>query len=248
MKIAICFSGQMRTGVQTEPNIKRYIGDLLPICDFFVHTWDHQSPPSAAGTLVPVDKSVFADFYRLYNPKSMTVDEYLPKRAPDNIWGGYRIDTATGKKYVSMFESIYKANELKKLYEKNNSFVYDYVVRIRTDSIFHQDKSLRADIAELFNKTMTNPDNFIIAYHKGVNENKVEDIFWLAKSPTMDKLAEFYEYRANIGNEDDWQVQMANWVKNDLKLVYHGLPNSNIKLLRVDNSGFDPLNYDAIPV
>jgi hypothetical protein len=86
----------------------------------------------------------------------------------------------------------------------------------------------------------------MIAYHKGVIENKVEDIFWLAKSPTMDKLAEFYEHCAT--NENDWQVQMADWVKNDLKLAYHGLQNSNIRLLRVDNSDLDPLNYDAIPV
>jgi hypothetical protein len=246
MKIALCFSGQIRTGVQTEPNIKRYIGDLLPICDFFVHTWDHQSPPHKAGDLMPVDKSVFADFYRLYNPRSMTVEEYLPKRAPDKTWGGLRVDAATGKKYLSMFESIYKANELKRLYEKSNGFVYDYVVRIRTDLIFHQDKSLRADIAELFGKTMTTLDNFMIAYHKGVIESKVEDIFWLAKSPTMDKLAEFYEHCTT--NVNDWQVQMADWVKNDLKLAYHGLQNSDIRLLRVDDSDLDPLNYDAIPV
>jgi DNA-binding Lrp family transcriptional regulator len=246
MKIAICFSGQIRTGVQTEPNIKRYIGDLLPICDFFVHTWDHQSPPHTANALMLVDKSVFADFRRLYNPKSMTVEEYLSKRAPDGIWGGYRVDASTKKKYISMFESIYKANELKRLYEKSNGFVYDYVVRIRTDLIFHQDKSLRADITELFSKTMTTFDNFMIAYHHGVNYSKLEDIFWLAKSPTMDKLAKFYEHYAT--NEGDWQVKMANWVKNDLKLAYYGLQNSNIRLLRVDNSGLDPLNYDAIPV
>ena len=61
MRIAVCFSGQIRTGVQTAPNIKRYIGDLDPVCDYFVHTWDHQSPNHAAHDLVPVDKNIFSE-------------------------------------------------------------------------------------------------------------------------------------------------------------------------------------------
>ena len=67
MKIAVCFSGQIRTGVQTAPNIKRYIGDLDTVCDYFVHTWDHQSPNHAAHDLVPVDKSVFSEFWSIRN-------------------------------------------------------------------------------------------------------------------------------------------------------------------------------------
>lgn len=249
MRIAICFSGQMRTGVQAAPNIKRYIGDLEPVCDYFVHTWDHQSLPNLAKELTPIDNSVFSEFYKLYNPISMTVEPYAARRAPDNLWGGYRVDPATGKKYVSMFESIYKANRLKKTYEEDIGFVYDYVVRIRTDLIFHQDKSLRADIGDLFSKTMIAPDGdneFMTAYHKGFSD-KLEDIFWIAKSSAMDKLAGFCEFRANSNSEDDWQAQMANWVKDDLKLVYHGLQNSNIKLMRVGHSNLDPMNYDGIP-
>ena len=40
MKIAICFSGMVRTGVKAYPSIKRFIGDLWGQCDFFMHTWD----------------------------------------------------------------------------------------------------------------------------------------------------------------------------------------------------------------
>jgi hypothetical protein len=118
MKIAICFSGQIRTGVQTEPNIKRYIGDLLPICDFFVHTWDHQSPPHTANALMLVDKSVFADFRRLYNPKSMTVEEYLSKRAPNGIWGGYRVDASTKKNTLACLNLFTKLMNLKDYMKK----------------------------------------------------------------------------------------------------------------------------------
>src|SRR5690606_33833372 len=37
---------------------------------------------------------------------------------------------------LSMFYSIEKCNQLKQEYEKDNNFVYDFVVRIRTDLLF----------------------------------------------------------------------------------------------------------------
>ena len=38
MKIAVCFSGQIRTGIQNHPNIKEFFGKLYNECDFFIHT------------------------------------------------------------------------------------------------------------------------------------------------------------------------------------------------------------------
>lgn len=247
MKIAVCFSGQIRTGVQTAPNIKRYIGDLDSVCDYFVHTWDHQSPNHAAHDLVPVDKGVFSEFYRLYNPISMIVEPYANKKAPPGTWGGFRVDPATGHKVYSMVESIYKSNRLKKTYELDNGFAYDYVVRIRMDSIFHQEKSLRGDIGEHFSHTMTLPDSnsvFLAAFHQGPKANKLEDIFWIARSPTMDKIVEFYNVPVS---DTDMQVRLSDWVKNELNLTYHPLANSKIKLLRVSNIGCDVMNFDSVP-
>jgi hypothetical protein len=248
MRIAICFSGQIRSGVQAAPNIKRYIGDLLPICDFFLHTWDHQSPPTAPNDLQLVDKSVFAEFYKLYNPISMTVEPYKVHRLPDGTWAGARVDSTTGKKYVSMFESIRKVNNLKIAYEKDNGFVYDYVVRIRTDLIFHPDKSLRNDIGDYFGRTLSLPDSdniFMTAFHRG-DHPKLEDVFWIAKSPTMDKLANFSIVRADSGVDVgfDWQQQIADWVTNELKLTFYKLQNSSIRIMRMDQTHCDPLNFD----
>jgi hypothetical protein len=39
MKIAICFIGQIRTGVICFPSIRHYIGDLWDNCDIFIHTY-----------------------------------------------------------------------------------------------------------------------------------------------------------------------------------------------------------------
>jgi hypothetical protein len=151
-----------------------------------------------------------------------------------------------------MFESIYKSNKLKKIYEEDNGFVYDYVIRIRMDSVFHQEKSLRNDIGEHFGKTMTLPESdsvFMAAFHQG-DKPQLEDIFWLARSATMDKITEFYRIRADAlagGREDDAQIHMGNWVRDELKLTYYPLSNSRIKLLRMEHAGSDVMNFDSVP-
>jgi hypothetical protein len=244
MKIALCFSGQMRTGVQAEPNIKRYIGDLLSVCDVFVHTWDCQSAPMQPNEMIPVDQSVFADFYKLYNPISMTVEPYAVKQAPEDVWGGYRVDPLSGKKTVSMFESIYKANKLKREHEQNNNFVYDYVLRVRTDLLFRHDKTLEKDINEFasFCGRAPNPNSvFAAAFHKGF-KNKLEDIFWIAPSGVMDQLAEFYTQTDGMIGDVDWQRKMAEWLIRDLHLGFYILKNSHVKILRPEDASADTLD------
>ena len=119
MKIALCFSGQIRTGNITAPNILRYIGDLRDSCDIFVHTWDIESISQAYYALMQVnaelsdkknitfkvDPNVFAEFYRLYNPVAMTVTEY-DLLGFEDTWGGRRINPITAIKGFSFLESI----------------------------------------------------------------------------------------------------------------------------------------------
>jgi hypothetical protein len=90
MRVAVCFSGQIRTGVVVAPNILRYIGDLLPQCDIFVHTWDIETQGTGYANRLgavstnkewhdarPVaDKDRFAAFHKAYNPRVMVVEEY----------------------------------------------------------------------------------------------------------------------------------------------------------------------------
>ena len=52
MRIAICFSGQLRTGVWAIPAIKSFIGDLWENCDFFLHTWDSQYSKNYSNKLI----------------------------------------------------------------------------------------------------------------------------------------------------------------------------------------------------
>ena len=76
----MCFSGQIRTGVESSENIKLFIGNLLPYCDIFIHTWDTDTPRSITPYEVVFDSDVseytIRDIKRIYSPKTMIVEDY----------------------------------------------------------------------------------------------------------------------------------------------------------------------------
>ena len=80
MKIAVCFSGQVRTGLQAAPHLFDWFGDLLPNIDFFIHTWDNRLYKNLNCTrLFPrreeiIDKKVFDELSKIYNPKTMEIE------------------------------------------------------------------------------------------------------------------------------------------------------------------------------
>jgi hypothetical protein len=43
MRIAVCLSGQLRTADRAVESLKKFVGNLAPDVDYFVHTWDINS-------------------------------------------------------------------------------------------------------------------------------------------------------------------------------------------------------------
>jgi hypothetical protein len=253
MKIAICFSGQIRTGSECSSNFLNYIGDLITDCDFFVHTWDvetismnlHVDIGKETNKPFVVDNSVFETFKNIYNPRNMTIDKYdsvLTRNAP----GGLRFNQKTNNYVVSLFESVFYANELKKQYEEENNFKYDYVVRCRPDLIFCSSKSLKDDIEQTRDKL------FLYGAHKrcfGVE--RVEDIYWIAKSDEMNCVSNFYEYYANpnnyIGVNRDWQFVLSHYIQKECKCNISCLKNNEFTVYYnhyKDLFGWDTTNVE----
>jgi hypothetical protein len=257
MKIAICISGQIRTGITCAPNILRYIGDLLPNCDFFIHTWDIESQSNYNNNshIIPVqtpyklkDKKIFSDFYACYNPISMTVEPYFLSKPKGDKWASFRINPKTGRNGFAMFDSIYEANQLKKYHEDLHNFKYTYVVRTRPDLIFRADKSLREDINLIEHDRM-----FITANHLGMwDDRHLEDIFWIGNSYVIDQLCDFRNVRENSMFEghphdqgfQDWNTHQARWVLQGLGFKYKSCFNNNMRIYyRIDEqNGMDVMN------
>lgn len=114
-KIAICFSGQIRDGYEECLTliliflIKKYNADVF--CCF-----------------EECDNDIKQYINNTLNPKKVKyVENYI--KSDKNI-----VSMGT----LSMYNKIYLSNQLKKDYENENNFTYDYVIRIRPDLIIKE--------------------------------------------------------------------------------------------------------------
>lgn len=268
MKIAICFSGQIRTGDVVAPNILRYIGkELLPHCDFFVHTWDCESKgtgyanrlgvnsltPDIHESSIITEQAKISAIYDAYRPRKIEVEEYH-LQPTKNLWGGRRLNPLTGKYNISMWESIQKANALKIQYANQNQIKYDITVRIRPDIVFSHTKSLLQDM-----KLLTHSRMFVFGDHyniwPGYQMTRLEDIFWIGPTNVMDEICNFSDYITNTTvasqiddpkdpNYKDWQWYSAAWITNQLGIEFRALADNAMRIYySIDtDKNIDPMN------
>lgn len=264
MRIALCFSGQNRTGHVTAENIKRYVGDLLPDCDVFAHFWDSETRGTNYANHVG-ESSVSEDwhdaklsnpeknveFFRAWAPRSIMIEEY-DLQPSKKLWGGRRWDPVAQQYQVSMWRSLYEANKLKMDYAQKNQITYDYTVRLRSDLVFGQNNSLAKDLAEIPDEyTMVFGDHYYTWDFDG--RTRLEDIFWIGSSHLMDQVSAYYAAHANtITNIDDpslpgyqdWQWHSCSWIKNTLGYSIKSLSNNMMRIFTEQDikDGTDPLN------
>jgi hypothetical protein len=161
MRIAICFSGELRTAVHTAPQILKWIGPLVDQCDFFIHTWNLNTYKCAQPNLhkcvkligninlgyydrnkhkhVLVENEELACIKNLYKPKALIVDDY---QNVSNHWISYwkknyfsqfNLVDEPGNYWNPLYYSFYRSIELKRMYERQNNFLYDMVLKLRPD-------------------------------------------------------------------------------------------------------------------
>jgi hypothetical protein len=251
MKIAICFSGQIRTGVETAPNILRYIGDLLPNCDFFVHTWDIEtySTEGFSSTLTddknilpqqlsPINVDIYHKFVKIYTPAVSVLDSF-------SLWSKSRHGEHNRKIYLPHQYSVYISNKLKFMYEEMNNFVYDFVIRIRPDIMFDSDKSLIHDL-----KLVSDSRTLCYAqfYDEAVINNNIHNGFWLGSSYVMDQVTDFYNIMSNKNESIDEHIHFGNWVIMGLMFNTVKLKNSKVGVYRQFHKdlNIDPSDYGRI--
>lgn len=264
MRIALCFSGQNRTGHVTADNIKRYVGDLLPDCDVFAHFWDSESRGTGYAnregansvaeewhTARKSNPEKNSEFYCQWAPRTMMVEEYA-LQPTKNLWGGRRWDPVDQKFYVSMWRSLYESNKLKMDYAQKNQIVYDYTVRLRSDLVFDASKSLVEDL-----KLIPNDQSMLFGDHysiwPGHGMTRIEDIFWIGPSHLMDQISTYYAcYTNTVPNTDDphgpgyqdWQWHNAAWITHQLGYQFYALQNNQMRVYTEQDieQGIDPLD------
>ena len=156
MKIAICISGSLRQFVTCYANLQENILNSLDEngveYDFFLSTWKDEYGYEKINF---EDEETFEYALNLYKPKKYNYEIYSnekrkklaeesgltkhQKKYKDQKTSGSYKEAVTGGKYannsVGQLYNIYKANEVKKEYEQENDFTYDYVIRYRFDNM-----------------------------------------------------------------------------------------------------------------
>lgn len=206
MKIAVCFSGQWRTGNYCYDNLKRFFGILYPDCDFFVHTWDANKQKCYNLSNVfskesNLTEDEIQELNNNYNPKKIIIENYS-KIYEESQYNNIKTFDIVQPLWYSFWKSI----ELKKQYEIENGFEYDYVIKLRPDVIFNPDRRLVQDI-ELYKDELENGEFYIenLIRDWTIDNTTIDDVYFLSKSNQMNIASEYYSKWIEWGIRDTYK-------------------------------------------
>lgn len=197
MKIAVCISGGVRyphLGLQSIRKI--FPNDFVKV---FIHTWKIKDTSSFLDTLSgleykEVDKTIETNFSFLdqYNYEKLLIENYDQcEKKFQKLFDSLKFAPATDEHDkvrtdvgpISMHYSIYQSNQLKKQYEKENNIVFDWVIRMRTDSDFKYESLDLTSLTEELN----------IPEGEDWAPDSVNDQFAIGTSHAMDLYSSLYE-------------------------------------------------------
>jgi hypothetical protein len=238
MKIAVCISGGVRYPHFGLKSIQKIIPNEY--VKVFIHTWKIKDKDAFLKTISGLeykeeDKTVETNlsFLDNYNYEKLLIENYEDcEKRFKRLYDSLKFAPATDPKDqqrtdvgpISMHYSIHKANELKKEYERDNNMIFDWVIRMRTDSDFCYDVLDINSLSEELN----------IPSGEDWAENSINDQFAIGTSSSMDLYSSFYE---NIH-----YTQSCKYYPETM--LYLHLNNMNLTANRMDfpvriNNGID---------
>lgn len=238
MKIAVCISGGVRYPHLGLQSIQKIIPNEY--VKVFIHTWKIKNRNSFLKTVSGLehkeeDKIVETNLSLLenYNYEKLLIENYEEcEKKFQKIYNSLKFIPAdsledeprTDVGPISMHYSIHKANQLKKEYENENNIIFDWVIRMRTDSDFRYDT---LDLSSL-------SDQLNIPSGEDWSDSGINDQFAVGKSHVMDLYSNLYN---NLHF-----TQSAKYYPE--RMLYLHLKNMNIIANRIDfpvriNNGID---------
>lgn len=236
-RIAICISGQIRTGVENSPAILAYFGELKDAVDIFIHTWDvesespwteeNQGKAHIATTYRTVDSSTIKKIHEIYQPLDMRVDNFDIYQQCHHKRVTLRSQLCVAQ--IPMFQSIWEANQLKVAHEKLCNSRYNLVMRLRFDVDFGTGRTLLQDMQYVAEKK----DLLYFVDMANKFPEMIEDVCWLTSSATMDTVCNFViERETSIEmNTVDWQHHMRKYL-DDHSILARPFKDNTITIVR----------------
>lgn len=213
-RVAICFRGLIRTGIENRPSFKFFFEDSEWTVDYFCHTWDYDNvaPPFLESPLATTElwselrsrpTSVLSPFKlnkfkNIYNFKKIKVENFEKFRVIEN-----RNTTLPNDEFIlpyhPQFVSAYKVNELKRQYEEEHDFKYDLVINTRADIIVNPNHK------DNFIFTLLRIKDSMYSYIGLVNlhsnwsyeDSFYDDVMYAGRSENMDLFTEYFNPSLN---------------------------------------------------
>ncbi len=220
IRIAVCFSGQLRTWEKCIDGWLLFFEDLKRIhnakIDIFCHLWDHNALPhniidsdDYRGTkssnilddAIILSEDEINNYISQLNPVSYRVGNKLTsnimyQRIQQLSRARYPRASKPIKKnmYQHLYSVMYVSN-LKIVYEVKHKFIYDVCIHMRNDLYLER----TAEYHNSLNTILHPKFNTIYSCHTGFDEKPVfkrrlGDIFWYADSTTFDMISDFYQW------------------------------------------------------
>jgi hypothetical protein len=216
MKVAVCFSGQLRSIDLTQKNIRKFLDEKFDDYKIFAH----------------IPKDTFSENFSSYFPNSIILIEddpvirrtKLKNKQFTSVESKFTNLKAAKFAHMQQLYGIYMSNNLKIDYEKKNNFTFDWVLRTRTDLKFYPGD---LKLESLDDKYIYTP-NF--HHWKGIN-----DRFVLGNSLNMDIFANLYSF---IKKNRVSGFNAENIFRNYLN-------HHNIPLQQLDNVKFNRIRGDG---
>lgn len=251
MRIALCFSGQLRTWRKTITQFKKFISileDKGHSVDVFCHMWNFNTyPNSIAHKLMDyssqeiVEQDEIDQLISELTPKSFLIETQLESKKVQEQILNPRSNiikercgiNQLGNFFAPQFYSIMRSAHLKRKYESDYNIVYDCCFRLRYD-LWLLDNHIEYFFENA--KEFQNPKgNTIYSVHNGRLNNhpyfRVGDIFWFSDSNTFDRICDFVRWLRLYG---------PNALSNDNLLIestffyYLKFINLNLHMLYTD--------------
>lgn len=222
MRVAICFSGQIRTWEKCYSTwfkfIERFKKEYNCEVDIFCHAWDFNTAPHVVlcqnedgeypnGSYQNVEGLKISEeeknrFLDIIKPKSFLFeDEEISSRKKDETYiEGKKHRLMNGDAFMnwagSQFYSIMRSCQLKKQYEYQNGFRYDLCFRMRYD-LFFDDELINLFFVKDFIEKYDGELFKIYSCHN--RPLKMGDIFWFSDSVSFNRICEFYRWIPILG-------------------------------------------------
>ena len=214
MKIAVCFSGGLRTFKLCYKNVISHFEKLGQV-DIFISTWEkpcytqdrryidiHATEGNSNfAELLDKDAVITEKYLRSISTfaaidiESMNVMEQVINTTRDMKW-----TTMSPSRLICQYYKMDRCNRLKKSYEEKHNIIYNLNVRARCD-IKIQSIPEYIDIDSIYFNRVIYENSIFYEYMLEITSdenNKINEMFFIANNANMDKICNIYKNFTNL--------------------------------------------------